>query len=124
MVPRLELKLLEFLNYARSAKMPVTQTVLQTRALTIKEQMLKSQVTGKDHTTRDKFTESRGWVEKFVKRHALRSVAMQEEGGHVQVQEVAKYINILRSRLRNFDPEKIYNVDETGLFFKLLPRRT
>ncbi|CDF41108.1 unnamed protein product [Chondrus crispus] len=124
MVPHLELKLLEFLNYARSAKMPVTQTVLQTRALMIKEQMLKFQVTGKDRTTLDKFTASRGWVEKFVKRHALRSVALHGEGGQVQVQEVAKDINILRSRLRNFEPENIYNVDETGLFFKLLPRRS
>ena len=31
-VPYLEAELLEFLNYARSAKMPVTQNVLQTRA--------------------------------------------------------------------------------------------
>ena len=31
-VPNLEAKLLEFLNYARSAKMPAAQNVLQTRA--------------------------------------------------------------------------------------------
>ena len=31
-VPNLEAKLLEFLNYAKSAKMPVTRNVLQTRA--------------------------------------------------------------------------------------------
>ena len=31
-VPNLEARLLEFLNYARTAKMPVTQNVLQTRA--------------------------------------------------------------------------------------------
>ena len=37
MVPHLELNLLEFLNYARSAKMPVTQAVLQTRAIMIRE---------------------------------------------------------------------------------------
>ena len=48
MVPHLELILLEFLNYARSAKMPVTQAVLQTRAIVIGEKMLKAPVTEKN----------------------------------------------------------------------------
>ena len=90
MVPHLELKLLEFLNYARSAKMPVTQTVLQTQALMTKEQMLKSQVTGRDRTTLDKFTASRGCVEKFVKRHALRSVALHGGEGKYKCRKSQK----------------------------------
>ena len=59
-----------------------------------------------------------------MKRHALRSVTLHGEAGQVQASAVAKDIGILRSHLSDYDAEHIYNIDETGLFFKLLPRRT
>ena len=38
--------------------------------------MLKALVTEKERSVLQKFTAPRGWVEKFVRRHALRSVAL------------------------------------------------
>ena len=104
-VPNLEAKLLEFLNYARSAEMPVSQNVPQTRARMIPDHMLKASATEKERSIIQKFTASCGWVEKFVKRNALRSVSLHGEGGQVHAQNVAKDINILsylRSAKRAF----------------------
>ena len=83
-VPHLEAKLLEFLNYARSAKMPVTQNVLQARARMIRDHMLKDSATEKERNLFQKFTASRGWVDNFFKRNALRSVSLHGEGGQVK----------------------------------------
>ena len=59
-----------------------------------------------------------------MERHALRSVALHGEAGQVQVSEVSKDIGILRSHLCDDDADRIYNNDETGLFYILLPRHT
>ena len=101
-VPHLERNLFEFLNYVRSAEVPVAQAVLQTRAIMIWEKRLKAPATEKERRVLQKFTVSRGWVEQFVRDHARRSVALHGEGGQVQAQTVAQGINILRSRLSNF----------------------
>ncbi|PXF42855.1 hypothetical protein BWQ96_07399 [Gracilariopsis chorda] len=71
-VPKLKQELLAILNYARSAKMPVTQNVLQIRACMIRDAMMKLPTTEKDARALQKFAASRRWVEKFVKRHALQ----------------------------------------------------
>ena len=84
------------------------------------DHILKASATEKERSIIQKFTASRGWVETFVKRNALRAVSLHGEGGQVQAQNVAKDINILRSRLRNFETDDIYNVDQPGLFYKLL----
>ena len=122
--PQVEAHRIDFLTFARACKMPVTQAVLQTRAVMITEGLLKQPLQEKVHTALQRFTASRGWVEKFVKRHALRSVSLHGEGGQVQAAAVAADIFQIREDLREYDAEHIYNVDETGLFYKLLPRRT
>ncbi|PXF47319.1 Jerky protein-like [Gracilariopsis chorda] len=124
LVPKLEQELLAFLSYALSAKMPVTQNVLPIRACMIRDAMLKLPTTEKDARVLQKFAASRGWVEKFVNRHELWSVALHGEAVQVQAHQVAEDIRTLRQKLIKFDEDNIYNVDETGRFYKLLPRRT
>lgn len=41
----------------------------------------------------------------------------------MKVAEVAREIADLRKTLSGYDIDNIYNVDETGLFYKLLPRK-
>ena len=86
--------------------------------------MLKGRSQVKEQAALERFTASRVWVQNCVKRHALRSVALHGEAGQVQAGEVSKDIGILRSHLCDYDADCIYNIDETGLFYKPLPRRT
>lgn len=65
-----------------------------------------------------------GWAQKFVRRHELDYVNLHGQGGSSDVAGAAHDIVKLRHGLTDFDKKKIYNVDESGLFFKLLPKRT
>ena len=122
--PIIEERLNEFFIMARALKMPITAAVLQQRALVICESLVKSAADDSDREKLRSFVASQGWVSNFVKRWALRSVSLSGEGGSVNGAQVSGYIAALREKLREFDPSCIFNVDETGLFFKLLPRRT
>jgi hypothetical protein len=41
----------------------------------------------------------------------------------VQQDEVEPQMELLRQQLESYDPENIYNMDETGLNFRALPNR-
>ena len=73
----------------------------------------------------DKFTASEGWLSNFKKRHSLVFRRVQGEAGQVDNGALQDWQNtILRRELDRFLPENIYNVDESGLFWKLLPNKT
>ena len=122
--PQLEAKIMHFISLARSAKIPVTHAIISVKALCLKEELLKQDISVDEASMLRNFTASRGWTDKFVKRHSLRSVALYGEAGSVDVSGIDADIVALREKLGDYEPSNIYNVDETGLFFKFLPRRT
>jgi len=69
------------------------------------------------------FQASKTWALAFTKLHALRSAALHGEAADVDARKVAAGIAEVKQRLQDFTADCIYNVDETGLFYKLLPRR-
>lgn len=71
----------------------------------------------------DNFSASRVWALNFVNRRSLRSVLLHREAGSASTSNVAVGINKLRHFLREYDVSFIFNVDEKGLFYKLLTRR-
>ena len=123
--PDIDAKVFQFCEVARGTKMPVTQDLIRERALLVRERLLsRSDLSDADRARFRKFNASVGWCQKFVTRHCLTSVSLAGQGGSAAVAEVATEMCELRQKLREFDLENVYNVDETGLFFKLLPRRT
>ena len=117
--PQLEAQIMHFISLARSAKMPVTHTIISVKALCLKEALLKQDISVDEAIMLRNFTASRGWTDKFVKRHSLRSVALHGEAGSVDVSGIAADIVALREKLRDYKPSNIYDVDETGLFLNL-----
>lgn len=74
----------------------------------------------------DVFKASRGWFEKFKKRSGIRSVvrhggsrSMNQEAVGEFAQEFSNYVKV-----EGFLPQQVFNCDETGLFWKKMPRRT
>lgn len=61
---------------------------------------------------------------KLLKRQSIKSVALLFGSGSDLVNLVPSGTAKLRQKLRDFDAECIFNVDETGLFFDHSPRRT
>ena len=67
---------------------------------------------------------SNGWCTRFIKRNDLHSrvlygqeISADVHGGHEKMMES-------RAQLKNYQIEHIYNVEETALFLKSLPRHT
>lgn len=70
-----------------------------------------------------KFTD--GWLRGFKKRHGILFKKVSGESGAVEQTIVSDYrATKLQALLKEYAPSDIFNCDETGLFFKMLPDRT
>ena len=59
-----------------------------------------------------------GWLQKFKKRHSIHQVKLHGEGASVDLTVVSEALPQLRNICGNYPPERIYNMDETGLFYR------
>ncbi|CAF1413160.1 unnamed protein product, partial [Rotaria sordida] len=73
---------------------------------------------------RDNFGEfkaSNGWLEKFRRRHNISHRVISGESSSVDVTSVNDWIQRLPNITEYYEAKNIFNCDETGLFYKLLP---
>ena len=54
----------------------------------------------------------------------MSSTVPHGEAGSVDVEYIAEGMEAIRLTCLDYDMENIFNVDETGIFFRLLPKRT
>lgn len=66
---------------------------------------------------------SSGWLSRFKKRHNIRSWLRQGESGSLDEQQIEAALPVIREKLSSHQPSDVYNFDETGLFYKLIPSR-
>ncbi|XP_007434210.1 histone-lysine N-methyltransferase SETD2 isoform X2 [Python bivittatus] len=102
-------------------RMPVGLLLIQAKARSI-FQTLKERA-GEECT--ETFTASRGWFMRFQRRFNYHSAHASGEAAGVE--EVAqRFLNELDDIIAegNYLPGQIFNVDETGLFWKAMPERT
>ena len=99
----IEARLFDFVQVARSARLPITRKTLEARALSIRDNLLGAST--EDYTTTRvlAFGASSSWLTCFVSRYALRK--LHGEAGGVNVSEVAEDIEKLRLRLQDFRAE-------------------
>lgn len=71
-----------------------------------------------------RLTASKGRIFKFIERRALRLVSLYGEVGSALASAVASEMVGLSIKLREFNLQCIFSVDEKKLFFKFLPRQT
>ena len=72
----------------------------------------------------DNFSASNGWVSRFKDRHGLVFKKLAGESAEVSVESTDAWMESLPSLLEGYEPQDVYNADETGLFFNMLPDRT
>lgn len=72
----------------------------------------------------DKFKGSNGWIDNFKKRHNLKQYSVHGEAASAPLEDLDEMRDKLRETLKDYDPENIFNCDETGLFWKMKPSRT
>ncbi|UYV66728.1 CENPBD1 [Cordylochernes scorpioides] len=72
------------------------------------------------------FEASQGWFERFKVRANLHSIALKGEAASADITVAERYPTELKTLIHEggYDSKQVFNVDETGLFWKRLPDRT
>lgn len=102
-------------------KQPVDLARFQRKALAIYGDLTK------DKNNPEPFTASRGWFDRYKKRSNLRGVVkMSGEAASADSEAANIFIENFRAIVEEggYLPQQIFNVDETGLFWKRMPTRT
>jgi len=72
----------------------------------------------------DDFRASRGYLRGFLSRTGIKSVKLHGQGGAVDKEAAERGMEVVRKGLEAYRAEDIYNMDETGLFFRSLPSQS
>lgn len=118
--PELDQLLKQYISIARAGKMRINADLLRERALTEKERLISKNPESPLHS----FTASKGWTDSFLRRNSLQTPGERGEPGDINLITLAADIAKMRDQLRTYGPECIYNLGETSLFYRLLPRRS
>ena len=106
--PELELALKEFvLNYQH-------RTVLSDAILTEKAKMIADGL----GIPQNALQFSLGWLHKFKDRNGIHRRKLEGEASSADEAAIADALPLLKERCSNYPLERIYNMDETGLFYR------
>ena len=67
------------------------------------------------------FKASNGWFEKWKVKHNIKKMKISGESGSVSGQTIDSWKERLPEILAGYNPREIWNMDETGCFWKTLP---
>ena len=98
---------------------PISGVVLMEKAKLLYQQMYPDK-TGED------FKASKGWLHRFKNRHGIRQLTMQGESLSADT-SAADDFKLSFSRFveeESFSLHQVFNADETGLYWRLLPNKT
>ncbi|XP_060186554.1 CENP-B homolog protein 2-like [Lycium barbarum] len=62
---------------------------------------------------------SQGWLKKFKLRHGIKSFRRFGESGSIDIQDIETKLESIREKRDQFLMKDVFNIDETGLFYKL-----
>ena len=69
------------------------------------------------------FTASNGWLEKWKISYGIKEKRVNGEAGKVSGETVNAWMERLWELTKDYRPADIWNMDETGCFFKALPEK-
>jgi len=71
------------------------------------------------------FKASRGWLDRFRFRNAIAFKRLHGEAADIDDAALVQWQeNILWPALERYTAAQIYNADETGVFFQMLPKKS
>ena len=112
--PDIEEALLMWFKAARAENIPISGPIMQEKARSLAKML--------GHAD---FTCSNGWLDRFHTRHNIVFRAIAGEGVAVTEEMTSDWMKKgLPDVLAMFEPRDIFNADETGIFYRLLPDRS
>lgn len=67
---------------------------------------------------------SLSWVQKFKWRHGIKRRKLHGEAASVDAALLSEHRRELQDLIGQYSPQDVFNFDETGLFFRMLPSQT
>jgi len=115
----LESRLMHMISRCRSQGLPISKRTIQVLAKLERGKMMKE-----GDNSVDTFNASGGWAVAFTRRWGLQSKRVHGEAGGVKPDSYQTWLEENRLLLGKYKLPNIYNMDECGLFYRLLPNRT
>lgn len=116
---------LDLFEKARVGKIPVSRDVIQAFGRSAKATLLEAASTSDAVKQKlEVFMAGQTWVRNFVKRQDLQSKVLHGEAGSVDPELVKEGMTEIREACKKYPPSRIFNVDETGILWKLMAKRT
>jgi len=131
--PTLTKALQTFCETARRLKPPLPIAV---ESITVKAKELSARLLREHEQNESVFTDAKEaeslkdvefsthWSHRWLQRKNYISKRLHGEAADVDKVAVADGIACLQNTIAEYSPENVYNMDETGLNFRLLPRQT
>lgn len=116
---------LELVEQARKVPLPVTRESIQSFGMASRDKLIAAESTSaEDKNKLENFGASLKWARNFISRHGMSSIVLHGEAGSVDDEAIADDMEAIRAACLNYEIDNIFNVDETGIFFRLLPKNT
>jgi len=103
----------EWFSRMRSLSIPVSGPMIQTKALDIAKAL-----------NQPNFKASGGWLSRFKSRHIIGCNRISGEKSTVSQETIDNWHERLQTILEGYQPRDIFNMDETGLYYRALPDKT
>ena len=114
MLPKFREIIVRMVHNLRSKNIPISGNLIKEKA-----QYFALQFGHEDYVSSDVWVTS---LKKDVK-YFFKTICGESKSVRIDVVQ-HKYEDILQNYLKVYSPDCIYNADETGLFYKLLPNKT
>lgn len=111
--PDVDSCVLKWFKQARDKKIPVSGTIMRVKAEQFANELDKHN-----------FKASTGWLDGFKERNNISFKSICGESSAVNKCDADQWKKDLQEMIADRDPKDIFNVDETGLFFKCTPNKT
>uniref|UniRef100_A0A8C9VDH0 HTH CENPB-type domain-containing protein n=1 Tax=Scleropages formosus TaxID=113540 RepID=A0A8C9VDH0_SCLFO len=120
---RMELLLLRWIEEQNTKGVLLSAMLIQEKALSLFEGLKKKMLDEGDQTVKYvEFAASRGWFDRFRQRGFLHTLRLSNEAASPDTESAATFLDQLLEG--GYDARQVFNMDETGLFWKRLPSKT
>ena len=69
----------------------------------------------------DNFKASNGWLDRWKKQYDIHKMKINGESGDVAGETITSWKERIPELLRGYSAENVWNIDETGCFWRALP---
>lgn len=111
-----------WIDHQAQRNVPVSTAIIREKAISLHNDLQQRNSSEENET----FVASKGWFDRFKKRYCLHNIKTTGEAASADFEAANSYPEEFNQIVTSgeYTAQQIYNVDETGLFWKRMPSRT